>query len=175
MGDVKKMLEKKQKKKKTSEKLDRIDASLQECYANLPSPKFSDTLPYRVGVWMLGQLTSLPSTIKNALNKKPIQDENEQEDAAAAAQLLAEQEYQRRKAQTSRLHKELNPTKIEKSDSAAPVITYNLAKSQTNSDESITDVKTTENGSSKEWTDKQKTDLIKVHNVISVYIKLLTY
>lgn len=158
MDDVKKMLEKKQKKKKASEKLDKIDATLQEYYANLPSPKLTDSLPYRLFMWLIGLIVGLPSLIKSSLAKKEKTD-NEEEDEELKAQLLTEQEYQKRKAQASQLHKELNPKKIEKSDSAAPVITYNLTKPQTNQE---SEQKFDPNSGSKEWTDKQKADLIKV-------------
>lgn len=164
MEDVKKMLEKKQKKKKTSDKLDQIDASLQDIYANLPSPKLKDSLPYRFSVWLFHALIGLPNLIKASLSKrKTIEDVEEDEETNA--QLLAEQEYQKKKAQTSRLHKELNPTKIEKSDIAAPVITYNLGGKTSASNENVVKPSTS---NSKEWTDKQKNDLIKVLSLFLV-------
>lgn len=174
MDDVKKLLEKKQKKKKTSTKLDQIDASLQDFYTNLPSPKLTDSLPYRILMWLIALMACLPGAIKSALvsKRKPNTAAGEDgEETTAEAEQNGETEYQKRRAQkqleASRLHKELNPTKVEKSDSLSPVITYNLAKSHASSNDDENAAKqraaaAAEANASKEWTDKQKNDLIKV-------------
>lgn len=160
MGDVKKMLEKKQKKKKASSKLDEIDAHLTEFYQNLPSPKLNQTLPCRFSVWVFNFLRSIPSMIQEARNKKKVKIE---EEAELNAQLAADEESQKKKSQKnlekSRLHLELNPKTIEKTD-ITPVITYNLAKPVT-SDQGETPEQRMEKNLNKEWSDKEKTDLIK--------------
>lgn len=168
MDDVKKMLEKKQKKKKASTKLDEIDATLQEYYANLPSPKLKDTLPYRISMWFFAFAIGLPAFLKNVMLSKKGGEAQDDEDSEEAEMRRAEEEYQRRKAQkqqeAKRLAKELNPTKLEQSD-AAPVISYSMSRPQTSTaDSTEQNEQTLESNSSKEWTDKQKTDLIKVIN-----------
>lgn len=156
MDEVKKRLEKKQKKKRASEKLDKMDEHLQDCFSSLETPTMKDTLPYRISVWLFNQAIGLPGVILARLTKKK---EEIDEDEELNAQIQSGKEYQKKKAQISKLHKELNPTKIEKSDIAAPVITYNQTKSSS-SNENIHEEQKPD--TSKEWTDKQKQDLIKV-------------
>lgn len=187
MDDVKKMLEKKQKKKKASTKLDEIDATLQEYYANLPSPKLKDTLPYRISMWFFAFAIGLPAFLKSVMLSKKGGDAQDDEDSEEAEMRRAEEEYQRRKAQkqqeAKRLAKELNPTRLEQSDNAAPVVSYSMSRPQTSTADSSAEqnAQTLESNSSKEWTDKQKTDLIKVinfrfcevkHQFYSLYRKL---
>ena len=159
MDEVKKRLEKKQKKKKASEKLDRMDEHLQDCFSSLETPTMKDTLPYRFSVWLFNQAIGLPGIVLARLTKNK---ENEiDEDDELNAQIQAGKDYQKKKAQISKLHKELNPTKIEKSDIAAPVITYNQTKASSSNENLQEEQKPDTN---KEWTDKQKQDLIKVRS-----------
>jgi len=159
MDEVRKRLEKKQKKKKTSSELDEIDASLQECYNSLPTPTLKCTLPYRFTIWMFKFSCSLPFLIKDFLMDKLKSNKVEVDDT----QDLIDNEKlnnQHQKSDTnSKLHLSLNPKKIiEKSESLAPVISYNLKQTNDSSESSAAAENIRTN---KEWTDKEKADLIK--------------
>lgn len=166
MDDLKKIIEKKQKKKKTSAKLDEIDATLQKYYSKMPSPTLKDTLPYRILIWLFSFIvTTLPCLLKNSIRGNTKTKWEEKLTDESIVKTFAEKEYLKRRTQkqfeASRLSKELNPTKIELSNNVNPVISYSLVRSQ-NSEFDNVEQKKSDIHTIKEWTDKQKLDLIKV-------------
>ena len=150
MDEVKKRLEKKQKKKKTSNELDEIDATLQEWYDTMPQPSLKNTLPIRFTKWSFSAICSTPKALKSILAPKPVVKEvlveiNESVTISS-----------HKNSSNSQLHKSLNPTRIENAQ-ITPVI-----PTQTNSNPSIEDSNSTKQiNKNKEWTDKEKADLIK--------------
>ena len=154
MDEVKKRLEKKQKKKRAANELDEIDAALKECYEKMPSPALKDILPYRFSIWTFKQLLQVPSLIKESMKSKPKAVLEEDSDV-----LNNSPPSPRKNNDTDKLHKSLNPSKIEKSDIKSAVITYQLKNQE---DTSKADEKSEQQqNKNKEWTDKEKSDLIK--------------
>ena len=152
MDDVKKRLEKKQKKKKASNELDQIDATLQEWYDTMPKPSLKNTLPVRFSLWSFALICASPRVLKSLLAPKPVVKEVLIE---TNAEITASSH---KSISNSQLHKSLNPTRIENAQ-ITPVI---LTQINSNSPLSIEDSNTTKQiNKNKEWTDKEKADLIK--------------
>ncbi len=152
MGEVKKRLEKKQKKKKTSSELDEIDATLQEWYDTMPSPSLKNTLPIRLSLWSFSLVCSSPKILKSLLASKPVVKE-------ILAESSADNNVSSHKSisnASSQLHKSLNPTRIENAQITPVIPTQNAALA-------IEDTNATKQqiNKNKEWTDKEKADLIK--------------
>ena len=151
MGDIKKKVEKQKAKKKKNLELEEIDAKLQDFYDSLPSPTLKDTLPYRVTVWSCYKLVQLPYFIKDQislkLTKKKVDIESESEKEEE------EELVSNRSNENKKLHLQLNPEKIEKSTINAPTINYEQKPTETK----IDDIRKL----NREWTDKDKADLIK--------------
>jgi len=151
MSEIKKKLEKKQKKRnyKASE-LDDIDNEMTEMYNSLPSPALADTLPYRLVCFSFSSIIASPSFIMSLMSKKKA-DENEGEEPAAAQYNRSPRSSKRKEREAE--HKKLNPKNIEKSD-----ITITASSNQQN-----TETKSTESSlkTNKEWSDKEKAELIK--------------
>jgi hypothetical protein len=152
MDEVKKRLEKKQKKKKAANDLDEIDAALKECYEKMPSPTFKDILPYRFSIWTFKQMLQVPSLIKESMKSKPKVVEEEDSDL-----INNNPTFSKKDNESDKLHKSLNPTKIEKSDIKS-VLTYQLKNQE---EVSKPEDKNEQQNKNKEWTDKEKSDLIK--------------
>lgn len=115
MSDIKKKLEKKQKKRNyKASGLDDIDNEMTEMYNSLPSPALADTLPFRLVSFSVRSVLSSPSLITSLLSKKK-EDETDGEDEPAAAQNNRSPRSSRRKDKEAE-HKKLNPKSIEKSD-----------------------------------------------------------
>ncbi|CAF0707013.1 unnamed protein product [Brachionus calyciflorus] len=148
ISDIKKLIEKKQKKKKTSSELDEIDAKLQEMYDNLPSPKLTDTLPVKLLNWLFKKIRELPSTLKEIIQNrnKPVEEEVEEEEPVVKL----------KSNKSSKLHLDLNPKNIELASIKPVTQTAEILhdKKENNSEIVIT-------SSKKEWSDKEKSDLIK--------------
>lgn len=147
MSEVKKKLDKKRAKRayKGSE-LDDIDAQLQECYDTLPSPVLKDTLPYRFVILLVNTVIGLPAFVSEKLKKKePVVESSESEEEEVLAPRRSNKE-----------HLGLNPTKIEKSSIKLETTTSQEQK-QSSEDESA-------RKNSREWTDKDKSELIKAVN-----------
>ena len=146
MSEVKKKLDKKKSKRayKGSE-LDDIDAQLQECYDTLPSPALKDTLPYRLVMLAINGATGLPAFVKEKLKKKePVVESSESEEEFVDTKAL----------KRNKEHLELNPKTITKSEIK---LTQVVQRQETHEEESVKKV-------NKEWTDKEKSDLIKAVN-----------
>lgn len=147
MSEVKKKLDKKKAKKayKGSE-LDDIDAHLQECYDTLPSPVLKDTLPYRFVMLLINTITGLPAFVSEKLKKKePVVESSESEEEEVLAPRRSNKE-----------HLDLNPKKIVKSSIKLENGTSQDQR-QGSEDESSKKL-------NKEWTDKDKSELIKAVN-----------
>lgn len=144
MSEVKKKLDKKRAKRayKGSE-LDDIDAQLQECYDTLPSPVLKDTLPYRFVMLLVNTVIGLPAFVSEKLKKKEPVVESEEEEVLAPRR-------------SNKEHLDLNPKKIEKSSIKLESSTLQ-EKKQSSEDEST-------RKNSREWTDKDKSELIKAVN-----------
>lgn len=156
MGEIKKKVEKQQKKKKKNERLEQTDAYLQNCYDGLPSPKLTDSLPYRVPVWLFCSILALPKFLKEKLNNNAASSKQADESQSSEDESQVSNKPRNLKnSNTDRLHLELNPKKIEKSDINAPVINYEMKKSDITSNDNSSKKQT------KEWTDKDKSELIK--------------
>lgn len=154
MDEVKKRLEKKQKKKKAAPMLDEIDSSLQNYYDNMEKPSLKHTLPYRLTRWLFNLALAMPSIVKSALQKKePVVVVEEEEDEELVQQRMIEE--RRRKQQE--LQKTLNPTQIKKSDISA----VNYTNDANIQGDVKPDTNSTSSSKSKEWSDKEKADLIK--------------
>ena len=158
MGEVKKRLEKKQKKKKTAPALDEIDTHLQKYYDSLESPTLKHTLPYRFAVWLLFVAVNTPNIVKTlwtlTSKKKPIEASEETESEEEEERLQREAE-ERRRVKSAKNVADLNPKKIEKSD-ISTAVNY-LPEKKTNEN----DAAKTSTSKNKEWSDKEKSDLIK--------------
>jgi DnaJ family protein C protein 1 len=158
MDDVKKRLEKKQKKKKTDAKLDQIDSSLQKFYDSLESPTFKQTLPYRFAMWLFYLAINMPAISKSIwahVTKKKEMNPVEEEDSEEEYERQQAEIEERRRQRAQKNLQDLNPKKIEKSDLTAAV-NYLAEKKP---DESSN--KTSSSTKSKEWADKEKAELIK--------------
>jgi DnaJ family protein C protein 1 len=159
MDDVKKKLEKKQKKKKAAPKLDEIDSSLQKYYDELESPTFKHTLPYRFVMWAFSVAVNLPTISKDVwglLTKKrqvTVVDADDSDDEYDRQQAEIEE---RRRQRIQKNSQDLNPKKIEKSDTNA--VSYSEKKDDESSAIKASSVSAAK---SKEWSDKEKSDLIK--------------
>lgn len=151
MSDVRKKLEKKQKKRnyKGSE-LDDINTELEDYYDSMQSPVMRDTLPYRFFWWSIAVVSSLPGYIKGKIMKT---ESVEEEIAESDEEVKVTRNSKKRE---NNEHLKLNPKKIEKSDIKA------------NSTRQITPEKKAEEESlrktNKQWTDKEKNELIKAIN-----------
>ncbi len=173
MGEVRKKLEKKQKKKnnKGPSELDEIDAMLTDYYENMQQPSLKQTLPVRFSVWSFKFICRTPFMFKeflvNSLKKKSIdsnQRQNETEEIESDQQIETENERKiaKRKAQSNKEHLNLNPKNIEMAEKVAPVLTYDLKKAQTESELSLSDLaNSAQSKKGKEWSNKEKSDLIK--------------
>lgn len=164
IGEVRKRLDKKQKKKKPSSELDGIDAALQECYETMPQPNLKNTLPYRFSVWAFYLMLDSPSLVKMALtkfktNQKIDENENFSNDINNNSNNTNNSDNKREKdkQQQQKLQKSLNPTSIENAQ-ITPVIFSQTSTNVTSSEDSNA---TKFNKKSKEWSDKEKADLIK--------------
>lgn len=145
--DMRKIIEKKQKKKKSSPELDELYAELQNMYENLPSPKLLDTLPVRFVLFLFNFSKNSFTSAKELLKSKEkiVEKEEEKEPIANIKQ----------KTNKSKEHLDLNPKKIEKSDIKPVVQTADNLKR----DQDV--VLTKQFSDKKEWLDKEKSDLIK--------------
>lgn len=147
MSDVKKRLEKKQKKRNyKGSDLDDIDSEMQSYYDNLPSPVLKDTLPYRFSCWSFTLVISVPGFIKEKLSKKKTEVVEEEE-------VIQEPRVSRKKGSPE--HLKLNPRNIAKSDIKATVTNQETLLEA--KPEELSQKKNT----SKEWSDKEKSELIK--------------
>lgn len=159
LNDIRKRMEKKQKKKKNNIDMEEVDENLKKCYESIPSPSLKQTLPIRFSLWAFYFALGLPALIQSTFRqagKKPMQveepTESDEEEAQENMRLLKKKEAQE-------LSKSLNPTKIEKSNIKAPVLTYELGS---NANDSNNNNKSADLAKKpKEWSDKEKADLIK--------------
>jgi len=122
MDEVKKKLEKKQKKKKNFAELDEIDNHLQNYYDTLPSPVMKDTLPYRFVVWSFNTAASLALNAKESIKVKFSKSHEIKSDETDVIDDKPEEKPSKKKNDS--LHLQLNPKKIEKSDISTPVVSY---------------------------------------------------
>lgn len=118
MSDVKKKLEKKQKKRnyKGSE-LDEIDNELQAFYDKMETPKLTDTLPYRLACWSIEKLLGLPALVKERVfssGQRVLEEEEAEVDEAATTQTGRRRNRNKENANTE--HLKLNPENIAKSN-----------------------------------------------------------
>jgi DnaJ family protein C protein 1 len=165
IGEVRKRLDKKQKKKKTSSELDEIDAALQQCYDTMPQPALKSTLPCRLGIWLFYLMLDSPSLIKSVLtrfksNRKIAEREDITNDINNNSNFTnnSDNKRERDKQQQQQLHKSLNPTSCENAQITPVILSQTSSTSPVTLDESTT---TKVNNKSKEWSDKEKADLIK--------------
>ena len=86
--------------------------------------------------------------VKSKLNKKELRVEEVDE--------TAEEELNLKNKEKSRLHLDLNPKNIQKSEISSPVINYDLKNNPDNKEKNDDQPK-----KPKEWSDKEKSDLIK--------------
>lgn len=152
MTDVRKKLDAKQKKRKQCPGLDRMDEQLQQMCDDMPSPSMRNTIPVRLSAWLFQFALSVPTLIKDRLTKKPV--EIDQSDSEEESDSSFEKHKANKRAESERLRKGLNPTKIEKSGIAAVVSSRNNELDQL-------DQMIAKSNSSKEWSDKEKSDLIR--------------
>ena len=166
MGEIRKKLDKKRQKKRAATDLDEIDASLQKFYDEMPKPTWRSTLPYRTSVASFKFACSLPFLIKDGLqvlfamlkggaSKSAASSANENE--THDGEDNTDDDVDSDDSADKRKHLSLNPTRIEKSSIKAPVVAYE--SSQRNGDASQQQQQT--KPSSKEWSAKEKADLIK--------------
>jgi DnaJ family protein C protein 1 len=168
MGEVKKRLEKKQKKKKASSTLDEIDTALQECYDNLKSPTLKMTIPYRLVVFVYTSVISIPSLLKCIMkarneNAKKLENEVLNDENDQIEQINEEKPGLTNRKSNKNNKKEnlidLNPKQIEKSQIQAPVIYLpNRSKEKAKEPSKENDLSVNK---SNEWSDKDKNELIK--------------
>lgn len=145
--DMRKIIEKKQKKKKSSPELDEMFAQLQDMYDTMPSPRLLDTLPVKFALFLYNlSKKSFSSAIEMLKPKEKIIEEDEDEEPVIAS---------KQKPNKSKEHLDLNPKKIEKSDIRPVVQTDENVKR----DQEVVSEKKFNN--KKEWSDKEKSDLIK--------------
>lgn len=113
MGEVKKKLEKKQKKKnyKGSE-LEDVDNELQSYYDSMKKPSLKDILPYRLFWWSLGVLGGLPKFVMARLKKSSDADQEE----GSVEEQSETQNGKRWKKRDNTEHLKLNPEIISKSN-----------------------------------------------------------
>jgi len=171
MGEVRKKLDKKQKKKnnKGPSELDEIDAMLTDYYENMKQPSLKQTLPVRFTIWSFKCLCQVPFMLKdyliNSFKKKEIdsnQSSMENEENEEQIETENERKIAKRKAQSNKEHLNLNPKNVEMAEKATPVLTYELKKPQSHSDPSTSVSATSaQTKKSKEWSNKEKSDLIK--------------
>ncbi len=119
MSDVKKKLEKKQKKKnyKGSE-LDDIDNELQTFYDKMEKPKLTDALPYRFSCWLVKILVGLPALVKDKVlsGSKNIQEAEAEEVDTDESVSLNQNVRRRNRNKENTEHLMLNPESIVKSN-----------------------------------------------------------
>jgi len=117
MSDVKKKLEKKQKKRnyKGSE-LDEIDNELQAFYDKMETPKLTDTLPYRFACWSIEKLLGLPALVKERVFSSGQRVEKEETEVDEPATTQTGRRRNRNKENTNTEHLKLNPENITKSN-----------------------------------------------------------
>ena len=117
LSDVKKKLEKKQKKRNyKGSDLDDFDSELQSYYDTMKSPELRDTLPYRFVCWSVRQVIGLPSLIKEKMSKR--KNEVEEDVVNGTDETTATQNGRRRnkKENNNMEHLKLNPEGIVKSN-----------------------------------------------------------
>ena len=141
---MRKIIEKKQKKKKSSPELDDLYAQLQNMYENMPSPRLLDTLPVKF-VLLMYSCSKKSFSLAQDIFKQKKNAEQEQEPLIVTKQKLNK----------SKEHLDLNPKKIEKSD-IKPVV--QMAESAKLDQETRIEKKFNDKI---EWSDKEKSDLIK--------------
>lgn len=154
MSDVKKKLEKKQKKKNyRGSELDEIDNELQAYYDKMETPKLTDTLPYRFTCWSIEKIFSLPMLMKEKIfsSEKNVDIEEEVVEDTVVGQ--SGKRRNRNKENTE--HLKLNPENISKSNIK---ITATESKTDSKPEDSVKQV------NKNEWTDNEKNNLIKAIN-----------
>jgi hypothetical protein len=151
MGDIRKNIEKKKKKRKECPELDAIDDELQKTLDSLKKPSISQMLPYRFSVWLFYLLASIPSLINEKIKSK--RSDNIQNDSGNESEDERDALRAQKMAQNDRLQRNLNPKNIEKSKISAVVSTVT---SNSTVDSNLQKINT-----KKEWSDKEKTNLIK--------------
>ena len=156
MDEVKKKLEKKQKKKKNFAELDEMDNHLQNYYDTLPSPVMKDTLPYRFVVWSFNTAAGLALNAKESIKIKFNKSQEVKSNETDAIDDKPEEKPSKKK--TDSLHLQLNPKKIEKSDISTPVVSYDKQQQEEKADKTGD---STQKKVNQEWTDKDKSELIK--------------
>lgn len=152
MNDVRKKVEKKQKKKNfKGSQLEGIDNQMTEFYDSMASPVLRDTLPYRFFMWSVYALIGLPSVIKERWSRKAVVEEVDEE---PVVQMNGGNRRRNRKEMNSE-HMKLNPESVEKSNIKAAV---NSTDSNSIPEEPIQQINKTG------WTDQDKNELIKAIN-----------
>lgn len=156
LGDVQKKLDKEKRKGRKLKGFDyeEVNEELQNYYDSIPTPSFRNALPCRFAKFTWYALVNIPFWVKDGLllllKPKP-----------AKPAVVDKKETPPKKAPPSprSLGSSLNPKRIEKSDIKETVITYELKKTLPNQSEQ--DKQAATNTNKKEWTDKERADLIK--------------
>lgn len=169
MSDVKKRLErekKRGKKGKGAYDYDELDAELQEYYDSIPTPSIKNALPCKMAKWSWNSIINLPTTLKDGVVL--VKDGSLFLVAFIRAQLAKKEKKSPRNSPAKvtptaelppspRAQKRDSPKKDENIETFKPVITYELKKQHQSQNQDSQEL-APEN---KEWTDKEKADLIK--------------